>query len=234
MTNQTIGIHVIHTDPVVSAGLKAMLCGAGEPALALHASLEEVATAVVIADYDRALRFCRELPDASSRERYRVLVVTHHDKEWDVRHAIRQGVHGYLPQNAVPDELLPAVQALAAGRRYLGNSVKRSISDSCRHNDLTERECDVLQLLGLGYCNKLIARELGIGVGTVKTHMKSLMTKLNVTARTPAVIVATQRGLLHLDAATPGVRGPGRRVRPDGIASAQASPIRSSTRVASV
>jgi two-component system NarL family response regulator len=68
----------------------------------------------------------------------------------------------------------------------------------------------VLQLLGKGYCNKLIARALGIGIGTVKTHIKSLLDKLNATTRTHAVIIAAQRGLVSngtSDASTyPGFR----------------------------
>jgi DNA-binding CsgD family transcriptional regulator len=70
------------------------------------------------------------------------------------------------------------------------------------HNELTGREADVLQLLGKGYCNKLIARELDIGVGTVKSHLKRVMSKLNVTARTQAVVVATQRGLIGAETST--------------------------------
>ena len=62
---------------------------------------------------------------------------------------------------------------------------------------LTGRETDVLQLLAQGCCNKSIARKLGIGVGTVKTHVKGVMSKLDATARTHAVVVATQRGLIR-------------------------------------
>jgi predicted transcriptional regulator len=54
----------------------------------------------------------------------------------------------------------------------------------------------VLELLATGRCNKVIARDLGISVGTVKTHLKGVMTKLGATARTHAVVLATQRGLV--------------------------------------
>ena len=66
----------------------------------------------------------------------------------------------------------------------------------------------MLQLLGQGHCNKLIAREMGIGVGTVKSHLQAILNKLNATARTHAVVLATQRGLI----------GPGR----PGVASVPA------------
>jgi len=61
---------------------------------------------------------------------------------------------------------------------------------------LTPRESDVLRLLAAGYCNKRIARQLGVEVVTVKTHLNKLMAKLGATARTQAVILAAQRGLV--------------------------------------
>jgi two-component system NarL family response regulator len=70
------------------------------------------------------------------------------------------------------------------------------MADSFTRIGLTSRETDVLQLLAQGCCNKSIARELGIGVGTVKTHVKGLFDKLGATARTHAVVLATRRGLV--------------------------------------
>src|SRR5205085_4074433 len=83
------------------------------------------------------------------------------------------------------------------GIRYLSEAVSRSVAASLGRASLTERETDVLQLLAEGCCNKLIARRLGIGVGTVKTHVKGVMSKLDATARTHAVVVAAARGLIH-------------------------------------
>ncbi|RZA34551.1 MAG: response regulator transcription factor [Lysobacteraceae bacterium] len=84
-----------------------------------------------------------------------------------------------------------------ARQRYLSESMTRSVADSLTRESLTGRETDVLQLLAQGCCNKSIARKLGIGVGTVKTHVKGVMSKLDATARTHAVVVATQRGLIR-------------------------------------
>ncbi len=70
---------------------------------------------------------------------------------------------------------------------------------------LTPRETQVLQLMALGHCNKMIARDLGIGVGTVKTHAKGLFSKLGASARTQAVVMAARRGLV--DGQREGSRG---------------------------
>ncbi len=126
----------------------------------------------------------------------RVLIVTQMEREWEVRTAMMAGVHGYLLQNADREQLLTAVRTLSRGLRYLSADLSRCVADSFTRIGLTSRETDVLQLLAQGQCNKSIARELGIGVGTVKTHVKGLFDKLGATARTHAVVLATRRGLV--------------------------------------
>jgi DNA-binding NarL/FixJ family response regulator len=88
------------------------------------------------------------------------------------------------------------VTALSQGQRYLAHSVSRRIADSLTRERLTTRETQVLNLLTTGSCNKAIAKELGIAVGTVKVHVKGILEKLDATTRTHAVIVAAQRGLV--------------------------------------
>lgn len=118
-------------------------------------------------------------------------------KEWEVRTALESGVLGYVSQSSVPEVLGEAMLALSKGRRYLTNCVSSITKDNTPGVGLTGRELEVLQLLGEGYCNKMIARELSIGVGTVKCHVRSVLTKLNARARTHAVVVANQRGLIE-------------------------------------
>ena len=132
----------------------------------------------------------------SAASRQRVLLVTHEGKDGEVRRAIASGVHGYLVQSEAPAELSTAVLYLSDGQRYLSGSVQRCMADSDSQSELTRREDDVLQLMGQGYCNKLIARTLGISLGTVKSHVKAVLEKLNATARTHAVVIAAQRGMI--------------------------------------
>jgi DNA-binding NarL/FixJ family response regulator len=195
--NKQIRVRLLHAEPVVSAGLRAIL---GNSNLNLFlddkSPLTELNDAVVIADYRSGIDFCKDKVCEPRHSGNRVLIVTQCAREFEVRTAVEYGVLGYLLQSCVPDELTNAVISLSNGRRYLSDHVARSLVDSMSHNELTGREADVLQLLGKGHCNKLIARELGIGAGTVKSHLKRVMSKLNVTARTQAVVVATQRGLI--------------------------------------
>ncbi|OIJ41546.1 LuxR C-terminal-related transcriptional regulator [Massilia timonae] len=195
-------VHIIHTDPVMTAGLHAILAGRQEWRVSTHLSTHlsqpearQVAR-VLVADYDTGLALARR-PEHAGLGRPSILIVTQLDKEWEVRLAMDAGVQGYVLQSCSQGELLEAVASLVQGQRYLSESVTRSVAASLSRETLTGRETDVLQLLAEGCCNKSIARRLGIGVGTVKTHVKGVMSKLDATARTHAVVVATQRGLIR-------------------------------------
>lgn len=191
-------VHIMHADAVITAGLHALLAERGEFMLTTqHDQPQGQALArVIVADYESGIALSRQLPQDRFGHAPRVLIVTQLDKEWQVRTAMDSGVHGYLLQGCSAEELVRAVQQLCQGMRYLTESVTRCVADSLSRESLTGRETDVLQLLARGCCNKSIARELGIGVGTVKTHVKGLMSKLEATARTHAVVVAAQRGLI--------------------------------------
>ncbi|MTV36775.1 LuxR C-terminal-related transcriptional regulator [Duganella radicis] len=189
---EKISVRIAHADPIVNAGLAALL-GA-------HADMDitsEGTADVIIIDHRGGLEHMRRSASAHHGEQQpKVLIVTQLEREWEVRTAMMAGVHGYLLQNADSEQLLTAVRTLSRGMRYLSSELSRCVADSFTRIGLTSRETDVLQLLAQGQCNKSIARELGIGVGTVKTHVKGLFDKLGATARTHAVVLATRRGLV--------------------------------------
>lgn len=189
-------IHIMHALPAMSLGLAAMLCSQ-EWDVSLHVdNPERLATAdIVVADYEAGLKLAGE---AMSGER-QVLIVTHRDKEADIRRALETYVGGYLREDTGMFQLQHAVRYLLTGSRYLCPQVLAPLHRSESLEKLTNRETDVLRLIAQGHCNKSIARDLGIELGTVKFHVRSLMGKLRVSARTQAVIVAVQRGLVGID-----------------------------------
>lgn len=192
MQDERVSVRIAHADPIVSAGLAALL--------GTHSDMEITGgeqADVIIFDHRGALEHMRRCANAPHNDaQARVLIVTQLEREWEVRTAMMAGVHGYLLQNAGSEQLLTAVRSLSRGMRYLSAELSRCVADSFTRIGLTSRETDVLQLLAQGQCNKSIARELGIGVGTVKTHVKGLFDKLGATARTHAVVLATRRGLV--------------------------------------
>lgn len=196
---EKINVLVAHADAIVNAGLAALLGAGADMSVRSAADGHWDGADVVIVDHKDALDHMRRRADVQhgqAGQAPRVLIVTQLDREWEVRTAMMAGVHGYLLQNSPADQLLAAVRSLSRGVRYLSADLSRCVADSFTRIGLTSRETDVLQLLAQGQCNKSIARELGIGVGTVKTHVKGLFDKLGATARTHAVVLATRRGLV--------------------------------------
>jgi DNA-binding NarL/FixJ family response regulator len=146
---------------------------------------------VVIADYASVMQAAR-LPE----RRTRLMVFTSLRKECQVLRAMEAGVLGYLVQECAADDVLAGVRAAAQGNRYLCAAAKQGVLNSLGRQQLTPREEEVLHVLARGCPDKTIARELGIGLGTVKTHMKQLMHKLDAACRTQVVLAAFERGLL--------------------------------------
>lgn len=181
-----ISVRVCHGEPIVNAGLAALLASCPQVRLAADGA------GVVVTDYADALaRLEQGLGKAE-----RVMIVSQREREWDIRTPISAGVHGYLPQRCAAGELLTAVLALGRGECYFNPELLERAMQHMTSDSLTSRESEVLALLAKGYCNKRIATKLDIGVGTVKTHVKSLFNKLGATARTHAVVLATQRGMV--------------------------------------
>ena len=117
--------------------------------------------------------------------------------------ALRAGAAGYLLKNARPQELVRAVRAAHAGQALLdpvvaARLVERLAADGGEEplDRLTPREREVLVLVGRGFPNKLIARELDLSEKTVKTHVGHVLAKLGVGDRTQAAVVAVRAGLV--------------------------------------
>ncbi len=127
----------------------------------------------------------------------RLVVMTAFGGDEDVFRALQAGASGYLLKDCCPAELATCVRAVARGQRYLQATAARRLADRITAVDLTGRETDVLHGLAHGLSNKAIARKLGLTEGTVKSHMKGLLGKLDASSRTQAVRLALQRGLLR-------------------------------------
>lgn len=128
----------------------------------------------------------------------RVLIMTTYDGDEDIFRCLSQGAKGYLLKDAPRQEILSAIRAVSQDRPYTSSAVAAKALQRMSRPSLTVREVGVLQLLAEGRSNKDIARQLGIGEGTAKTHVKSILTKLDAISRTEAVAVAHKRGLVRL------------------------------------
>jgi NarL family two-component system response regulator LiaR len=133
----------------------------------------------------------------------RVIVLTSYLDDATLLPALRAGAAGYLLKNAAPQEIARAVRAAAAGEALIDPVVAARVVESLAaesHEEpldrLTPREQEVLVLIGRGFPNKLIARELGLSEKTVKAHVSRVLAKLEVSDRTQAAVIAVRAGLV--------------------------------------
>jgi DNA-binding NarL/FixJ family response regulator len=136
-----------------------------------------------------------------------VVLADYQDSDW-ATDVLNKGVRGILPRNAASDEILAAIVAASTGLVVLPidlveDLLPRSLSSTAALptspiQSLTPRETEVLEMLALGMGNKTIAVRLGISEHTVKFHISSIFTKLNVSSRTEAVTLGVRLGWIML------------------------------------
>lgn len=127
----------------------------------------------------------------------RIIVLTTFAGDGDIHRALARGAIGYLLKDAVRDEILEAVRAAREGKRFIPPSVATKLAERPIGRDLTERELQVLEGIARGESNKAIGDELGISEATVKSHVNSILAKLEARDRTDAAMIALKRGLIY-------------------------------------
>lgn len=146
------------------------------------------------------------LPDGSGlvllrqiRQRHqhaKVIVMSNLEGSEHIVRALNEGALGFLVKDSPADDILQAIRAVHQGRQYLSSSATRSLDQRGALDDLTAREQDVIELLVKGLSNQAIADHLGIAEKTVRAHMTTIFSKLRVTDRTQAAMLAVTRGLV--------------------------------------
>ncbi|MDQ2744953.1 MAG: response regulator transcription factor [Chloroflexota bacterium] len=132
-----------------------------------------------------------------------VVALTSFIEEGKIHGALQAGATGYLLKDVAAPEVAAAIRAAYNGEMHLDSAVARRLTESLRSpkrpapiEPLTEREREVLGLVARGKANKEIARALGIGERTVRTHISSILGKLGLASRTQAALYAVREGLV--------------------------------------
>ncbi|MET1177580.1 response regulator transcription factor [Peribacillus simplex] len=145
----------------------------------------------------------------------KVIILSIHDDENYVQHALKTGAQGYLLKEMDADTLINAVRVVAEGGSYLHPKVTHNlVKEYCRlaaDRDsvhaveirrplhlLTRRECEVLQLLADGKSNRAGGETLNISEKTVKNHVSNILQKMEVNDRTQAVVLAIKNGWVEV------------------------------------
>jgi DNA-binding NarL/FixJ family response regulator len=138
----------------------------------------------------------------------RVLILTTFDLDEYVYAALRAGASGFLLKDTAPERLLAAIDTVAAGDMLFAPTVTRRLIEAYTPRPelaatpasqmglLTPREGEVLRLVGTGLSNTQIAEHLVLSTATVKTHLNRTMTKLALSSRAQAVVLAYETGLV--------------------------------------
>jgi DNA-binding NarL/FixJ family response regulator len=134
----------------------------------------------------------------------KVLVLTTYDDDEWVFDAVRAGAAGYLLKDTPRAELISAIRGTLTGKSYIDPGVAGKLLDLAASRQtqptniltekLTEREIQILHLVAKGLSNTAIAARLFLSEGTVRNHVSSILSKLGVTDRTQAAVVAIQHG----------------------------------------
>ena len=140
----------------------------------------------------------------------RIVMLTTFDSDEYVYAALRAGASGFLLKDVQPGQLVDAIRVVARGEALLAPTVTRRLLDRFAHTlpdrnrtappalaELTERELEVLTLLASGLSNAELAERLFVSETTVKTHVSSILRKLDLRDRVQAVVLAYQAGLVR-------------------------------------
>jgi DNA-binding NarL/FixJ family response regulator len=213
MDTNPIRILVADDHPVVRDGLVAMLSTQADFQVIAEASTGREAVEKAAALQPDLVLLDLEMPDMDGVEALktliarspsmRALVFTAFDTDERILGAVRAGAQGYLLKGSPRDELFHAIRVVSRGGSLLQPVVASKLLQHMSHGDLkapvlTERELEVLALLGQGKSNREIADLLVISERTAKFHVSSILGKLGANNRTEAVSIAVQQGLIEI------------------------------------
>ncbi len=141
---------------------------------------------------DALIAIRNEFPEA------RVIVLTTYAGDVQILRALKAGAHAYLLKNTLHKELLETIRAVHAGKKGLSPEASYAIAEHATDDALTPAEILVLRLIAAGNANKQIADQLSITEETVKSRVKSILSKLGANDRTHAALIGLKRGIIEL------------------------------------
>jgi DNA-binding NarL/FixJ family response regulator len=202
-----ISVLVVDDHPLMRVGIAAIIDGREGMSTVAQAGSGEEAVQLYERHLPDVTLMDLRLPGMSGVETIRTIrrshgnarfvVLTTYEGDEDIHQAMEAGAMGYLIKGMPYESLVNALERVHAGRRYLPPPVKRALAARTPNSDLTQRERQVLELLATGNSNKRIGEILCITEATVKSHVSTILTRLNAVDRTQAVLAALQRGLVH-------------------------------------
>ncbi len=211
----TIRILIADDHPLFRDGLRALLLAAPEMEVVGEAASGAEAIQLAAETEPHVILMDIQMPDGDGIETTRqimaanpqigVLMVTMFEDDQSVFAAMRAGARGYVLKGAKHDEMLRAIHAVHSGEAIFSPTIasrmmnfftaSRTVIPPATFSDLTEREREILVLIGQGKTNDAIASALTISVKTVRNHVSNIFNKLQVADRAQAALRARDAGL---------------------------------------
>jgi DNA-binding NarL/FixJ family response regulator len=198
--DRPVHVRLVDECELVRAGLTQMLAEYADRVTVLppHAGRDEISDVALVDPFARRSDENPAVPTTVSRPpgTSRVAVFTWEYRDGFVERAMLGGADGYLAKELPALELVAALEKVHLGERIVAVDPRlRSESATHRAIGLTPRETHVVALIAGGASNKEIARQLGLSMNTVKSHIRTAYRAMGVTSRTQAVLWAVEHGL---------------------------------------
>ena len=207
-----IRVLLVDDHPIVRSGIRGLLEKALDLEMVGEASTGEESLRLVEETHPDVLLLDMELPDIQGTQvarqvqqnhpNVRILALSAHDDPAYVRSLLELGAAGYLMKEEAPEAIVEAVRGVAHGEQgWVSRRIAAQIASWIQVGDsgkvkLTSRERDVLRLIVQGKTNQAIAHEMKISEKTVEKYIRTIFTKLNVSSRVEAAVLAVREGLV--------------------------------------
>ena len=199
-------ILIVDDHPLLRAGIAAVIGGESDMTLVGEASngrealerFRELRPDVTVMDLQMpeldgvaaTAAIMDEWPDA------RVIMLSTYRGDAQAYRALKAGACGYMLKSTVRTDLLNALRTVHAGRRHIPPEIAAELAEHMVESALSGRELEVLKLVAAGNTNKAVATSMFLSEDTVKSHMKTITSKLGANDRTHAVMIAVKRGII--------------------------------------
>lgn len=207
-------LRVIITDdhPVVLKGLKEIIAeGFNDATVTVTSKGYDVLNKITNNDYDLVLLDI-SLPDINGldvlkeikkrKQKLPVLILSMYPEENYAARALKNGAHGYLTKGSAPDELLQAVRKILSGKKYISPALAEKMmfdfesdTEQPAHERLSDRELQVLSMIGRGKAVKQIAEELHLSTNTIRTFRSRILEKIGATGTNELIHYAITHNL---------------------------------------
>jgi two-component system, NarL family, response regulator len=205
---QSIRVLIVDDHPIVRVGINAIISAREDMTVVAQAGSGEEAIHLFSQHSPDVTLMDLRLPGMSGVEAIRAIraispkarfvVLTTYEGDEDIHQALKSGAQGYLIKGMPHEDLVKALRRVHAGEGFVPTPMADALASRSPGGQLTPREKEVLSLLIEGKSNKEIGVSMNVSEATVKSHVSVLLMKLGASDRTQAVVIALQRGILHL------------------------------------